>query len=44
MGRTEGKKPLGRPRPRRKNNIKMEVGWSIIWIDLDQNKDRWGLL
>jgi len=42
--RTEGKRPLGRPRPRRKN-IKMDfqkVGWGISWIDLDQDKDGWG--
>jgi len=43
VGRTEGKRPLGRHRHRRKNNIKMdfqEVGWDISWIDLDQDRDR----
>jgi hypothetical protein len=30
MGKPEGRRPLGRPRPRREDNIKMdlrEVGW-----------------
>jgi hypothetical protein len=39
--RTEGKKLLGTPRHRKKNNIKMdfqEVGWGISWIDLDQDR------
>jgi hypothetical protein len=26
MGNTEGKRPLGRPKPMRKGNIKMELG------------------
>ena len=41
--RTEGKRLLGRPRHRRKNNIKMDfqvVEWGISWIDLDQDRDR----
>jgi hypothetical protein len=45
VGRTDGKNTLGRPRGRRKNNIKMdfqEVGRSISWIDLDHDSDRWG--
>jgi len=25
VGRPEGKRPLGRPRPRRENNIKMDL-------------------
>jgi hypothetical protein len=40
----EGKKTLGTPRHRWKDNIKMdlqEVGWgSMDWIDLAQNRDR----
>jgi hypothetical protein len=39
------RKPLGRPRRRWEDNIKMdlgEVGWrSIGWIDLAQDRDRW---
>jgi hypothetical protein len=44
VGRPEGKSPLGRPRRRWKDNIKMdlqEVGWGIVdWIDLAQDRDR----
>jgi hypothetical protein len=37
VGEPEAKRPLGRPRRRWENNIKMnlqEVGWDIDWIDL----------
>jgi len=41
----EGKRPLGRPRRRWEDNIKMdlqEVGFADMdWIDLAQEKDRW---
>jgi hypothetical protein len=44
----EGKRPLGRPRCRWVNNIKMtirEIGWgSMDWIDLAQNGDQWRAL
>jgi hypothetical protein len=40
-----GKRPLGRPRRRWANNIKIdlqEVGYQgMFWIDLSQDKDRW---
>jgi len=41
----EGKRPLGRPRPRWENNIKkdlqeVECG-DMDWIDLGQDRDRW---
>ena len=40
----EGKRPLGRPRHRWENTIKMnlqEVGcWSMDWIKLAQDRDR----
>ena len=43
-GRPEGNKPLGKPRRRLKDNIKVdlqEVGWrGIDWIDLDQDRDK----
>ena len=44
MGKPEGKRPLGRPRHRWENNIKMdiqEVGWGygIDWIDLAQDRE-----
>jgi len=45
VGKPEGKKPLGRPRHRWKDNIKMnfqEVGCgSMDWIELAQDRDRW---
>ena len=48
MGKPEGKRPLGRPRRRWKENIKMdlqEVGCGgMDWIDLAQDKDRWRAL
>jgi hypothetical protein len=41
----EGKRPLGRPRHRWENNIKMdlqEVGCGgMDWIELAQDSDRW---
>jgi hypothetical protein len=44
MGKTEGKKPLGRPRRRWEDNIKMDlqkVGCGgMEWINLDQDRDR----
>jgi hypothetical protein len=40
----KGKRPLGRPRPRWEDDIKMdlrEVGWvGIDWINLAQNRDQ----
>ena len=43
MGKREGKKPLGRPRRRWEDNIKMnlqECG-CMDWIELAQDKERW---
>ena len=44
VGKPEGSRPLGRPRRRWENNIKMdfrEVGWrDIDWIDLAQDRNR----
>jgi len=44
VGKPEGKKPLGTPRRRWEDNIKIflqEVGrGSMDWIDLAQNRDR----
>jgi len=44
----EGKRPLGRPRRRWKDNIKMdvqEVGGSCgDWMELAQDRDRWRAL
>jgi hypothetical protein len=48
VGKPEGKRPLGRPRRRQANNIRMdlgEVGWGDVdWIGLAQNKNRWRAL
>jgi hypothetical protein len=45
VGKPEGKRPLGRPRRRWVDNIKMDlrkVGWDgRDSIDLDQDRDRW---
>jgi hypothetical protein len=45
MGKPEGKRPLGRPRRRWENGIKMdlkEIGWGgVEWIQLAQGRDRW---
>jgi hypothetical protein len=47
VGKCEGKRPLGRPRHRWKDNIKMdlqEVGCGgMDWIELAQDRDRWTL-
>jgi hypothetical protein len=48
VGKPKGKRPLGRPRRRWVDNIKMEVreiGWDDMdWIDLAQNRDWWRTL
>ena len=45
VGKPEGRRPLGRPRRRRVNNISMdlqEVGCGYKdWIGLAQDRDRW---
>ena len=45
LGSTEGKSPLGRPRGRWEDNIKIdlkEVGCdSRIWMDVAQDWDQW---
>jgi hypothetical protein len=44
VGKPEGKRPLGRPRSRWVDNIKMnfgEIGWDgRDWIELDQDRDQ----
>ena len=48
VGKPEGKRPLGRPRHRWEDIIKMdhqEVGrGGMDWIELDQDRDRWQAL
>ena len=44
VGKPEGKRPLGRPRRRWEDNIKMdlrEVGRGGDWMELAQDRDRW---
>jgi hypothetical protein len=46
--KSDGKRPLGRPRRRWVDNIKMdlrEIGWDgMDWIDLAQGRDQWRAL
>jgi hypothetical protein len=48
VGKPEGKRPLGRPRRRWLDNIKMylrEIGWDgVDWIELAQGRDQWRAL
>jgi hypothetical protein len=48
VGKPEGKIPLGIPRRKRVDNIKIdlrEIGWDDMhWIDLAQNRDQWRAL
>jgi hypothetical protein len=48
VGKPEGKRPLGRPRRRWVDSIKIdlrETGWADMdWIDLAQDRDQWRAL
>jgi len=48
MGKSEGKRPLGRPRLRWEDNIKMDLqevgGGCGDWMELAQNRERLGAL
>jgi hypothetical protein len=45
VGKPEGKRPLGRPRRRWVDNIKIDLierGWDgMVWIDLAQDREQW---
>jgi hypothetical protein len=45
VGKPEEKRPLGRPRCRWVDNIKMnlrEIGWDgVVWVDMAQDRDQW---
>jgi hypothetical protein len=45
VGKPEGKRPLGRPRRRWEDNIKMDLpevgGGRGDWMELAQDRDRW---
>jgi hypothetical protein len=48
VGKPEGKRPLGRPRRRWVDNIKIDlrkIGWGVMdWIELDRDRDQWRAL
>ena len=48
IGKPEGKRPLGRPRRRWEDNIKMDLrevgGGGVDWMKLAQDRDRWQAL
>jgi hypothetical protein len=48
VGKPEGKRPLGRPRRRWEDNIRMdlrEIGWGgMDWINLTQDRNQWRAL
>jgi hypothetical protein len=48
VGKPEGKRPLGRPRRRWVDDIKMdlsELGWNgMDWIDLAEDREKWRAL
>jgi hypothetical protein len=48
VGKPEGKRPLGRPRRRWEDNIKMDLqevgGGYTDWMELAQDTDRWPTL
>jgi hypothetical protein len=45
VGKPEGKRPLGRPRRRSVDIIKMdlrEVGWDgVDWVNMAKDRDQW---
>jgi hypothetical protein len=45
VGKSEGKRLLGRPRCRGKDNIRMDlkdIGWEDVdWMYLDQDTEKW---
>jgi hypothetical protein len=48
VGRHGGRRPLGRPKRRWEDNIKMDIREVVLedmnWIDLAQDRDRWRAL
>jgi hypothetical protein len=48
VGKPEGKRPLGRPKRRWVDNIRMDLGevvWSDVdWIGLAKDRNRWRAL
>jgi hypothetical protein len=48
VGKPKGRRPLGRPRSRWEDNIKMDIkevgGGGMDWIELARERDRWRAL
>jgi len=48
VGKSEGKRPLGRPRRRWEDNIEMDLqevgGGRVDWMELAQDRDVWRAL
>jgi hypothetical protein len=49
VGKPDGKRPLGRPRHRWEDGIRMdlrEIGWGggVEWIQLAQDRDKWWVI
>ena len=48
LGKPDGKRPLGKPRRKWEDNIKMDVQevecGGMDWIELAQDRDRWRAL
>ena len=48
VGRPERRRPLGRPRRRWEDNIRMDLrelgGGCVDWMELAQDRDRWRAL
>ena len=48
LGKPEGKRPLGRPRLRWEDNIKIDLqevrGGCVDWMELAQDRDSWRAL
>jgi hypothetical protein len=48
VGKREGRRPLGRPRRRWEDNIRMDL-WEVAcgcvgWVELAEDRDRWPTL
>jgi len=45
VGKPGGRRPLGRPRRRWEENIRMDIReagcWCVDWMELAQDRDRW---
>jgi hypothetical protein len=44
VGKPEGKRPQGGPKCRWVDNIKMDFGCGMYWIELLQYRDQWRAL